>query len=158
MALFILPTYSIGKRFQQDADVFYFYDHGIYGVIRDSVLLSSAWRRPHAVARHFDNNDLVRKIIRDYENTEDYRLMGYRDTMHERTLSEIRIEATTERICDAVEDMMYSLFKDNIYDVCKSNWRWLGHDLVASVNVNMPEDNTDDYDPNEYQRYYNGRF
>lgn len=136
MVYVALPTTDIVRNFREFERLFTFYEEGIKGVVKDTVLLSSAWilsrtsnMQPHA--RPIIADGLLDKIMRDYANSGE----ALMQRLSENTSSESYIELIAELIDRAVGEMMYALFLSTVYDVSKTEWRWIGDDLVAKMKI-----------------------
>lgn len=156
-----LPTTDIVRNFKEFDRLFSFYEGGIKGVVRDTVLLSAAWvldhpswifdreimRYPGLVA-HYDTkhpittaypviaDGLLEKIMRDYANSPEAMMQRF----SENTSSENYVEIVAEMIDRAVGEMMNTLFRSSVYDICKTEWQWIGDDLVAKIKIyNRPQ-------------------
>lgn len=137
MAKFILPTNDILRELEHLEHMFVFYEGGIRGVIKDTVLLSNAWELTHYSSAKHDGirpitaHGLVDKIIRDYENSPNAIFLHY----SENTRGSVHVELASELIDNAVSDMMSLIFKHLVYDVCKTQWEWIGNDLLTNISI-----------------------
>lgn len=135
--LYVLPTASIVREFREYNRLFSFYEDDIKGIIRDTILVSSAWmqkdysRYHHEIHRPLMADDLMEKIIRDYHNSGE----ALMQRLSENTSSETYIQRIVEQINRQVGDMMMTLFLNYVYDVSKTEWQWIGDDLVVKITI-----------------------
>lgn len=137
MAIYILPTNDIVKEFMDFESMFIFYEGGVKGIIKDTVLLSEASQYGRYAS--FENKGvrklmakgLMDKILSDYSNSAEAVFLRY----SENTSSSVQIELVTELIDNAVSDMMNCIFVRTVYDICKTRWEWIGNDLITNIRI-----------------------
>lgn len=137
MVYVALPTRDIVRHFKDFERLFSFYEEGIKGLVRDTVLLSSAWvlgrnisiqpYSPHPVVA----DGLLEKVMRDYASSSEAMMQR----LSENTSAEAYVELVTEMIDRAVGEMMYTLFVSSVYDVSKTEYSWVGDDLVIKMRI-----------------------
>ena len=136
MPIVILPTAEIITRFKGFEELFGFYDDGLKGVIRDTILTSQAY---DLVKRRYPTghknkciimaSGLMDKILRDYHNSADAMFLH----RIENTNAATYVEEAAILIDQAVHEMMRVLFAKIVYDMCMDGSVWLGDDLMTKV-------------------------
>jgi hypothetical protein len=137
LTIVVLPTSEVIREFIQHDTLFCFYEGGIRGLVRDSVLLAAD--HPYEVVdghycakpRPLKNKDLMEKVLRDYENSLDWRWMEN----HYRFNPSSQIAILVDLVDFAVGKMMRGLFVQAVYEICKTTYTWLGDDLAVSLKV-----------------------
>ncbi len=128
MQAILLPTNDIVRTFNKLDPVFNFYEGGIKGVIKDTILVSEGYKLPECKAI---DTGLTEKILHDYENSTEAKLIQYTQYPDNSLL----IEIVTGLIEGMVNAMMHSVLSKMIYDVNHENWHWVGNDLKVVVNI-----------------------
>jgi len=138
---YILPTSDLVRQFKPHERLFNFYEDGIKGLIRDTILLSAAYRYHLFAFSRYNNSQyaprptiadgLLEKVLRDYDNSLDAHL----ERFQQNTNSSYYVETVVKLIDHAVGEMMADIFQSTAYDVSKTDWQWHGSDLVARVNL-----------------------
>lgn len=129
---FILPTSDIIREFRQEDWLFGFYDEGVKGLVRDTVLAHQAHRTEVVCDGSGDSVQarLLEHVIRQYENSLEFRFL-------ENTLGHCHPASMVEMVVlcidHAVSVMMREFFAGLTYDVCKSHWQWLENDLIVNL-------------------------
>jgi hypothetical protein len=134
--IFVLPTADIVREYQDFDPLFVFYEDGIRGVIRDSILLSEGWSvkptRYREVQSWRDTRTrFLEKVLRDYSNSPEAVLTR----LLENTSAEMYVELVTEDIMRRVMGMMHDVFRHLVYDVSKAEWKWIGNDLATRIRI-----------------------
>lgn len=139
MPIVILPTAEIITRFKGFEELFCFYDDGLKGIVRDSVLTSQAYdlvERYHKPKGHrskciIEVSGLLDKILRDYHNSADAMFLF----RIENTNAATYVEEAAIQIDTAVNEMMRVLFARIVYDMNMDGYTWLGDDLMTTVRT-----------------------
>ena len=126
---FILPTAEIIRDNRRNDWLLEFYDEGIKGLVRDTVLNQRAEDAP-VFCDAGGEVALLETVIQQYESSLQYRFL-------ENTLAHCyptsRVEMAVIGVAEDVAQMMRGFFAGYAYDVCKSNWQWLEDDLIVTI-------------------------
>jgi len=136
MNLYILPTRDLLRLFSSYENLFWFYNDGVKGVIRDIILFSNAWELKHYspikdCKKPITAQLIFDKIVQEYSNSPDGRMNGITGNL----IDSECVEIAAELIDNAVSDMMFVLFSSLIYDVSKTNWKWFGDDIIVEIKI-----------------------
>jgi len=124
MVIFILPTKDILRLFQKYDELFMFYNDGVKGVIRDTIL--------SRVSTNRGLDDVLNKIRIDYLNSVDA-VMEY---LTEYEFRSECIDLAVELITIAINEMMIDLFKSRNSSIIISYWKWFGDDFIIGTQIN----------------------
>jgi len=126
----ILPTTEIIQAHRRSNWLLGFYDEGIKGLVRDTVLHQSHHNAPFFCEAGGEVT-LLEDVVRQYENSMEYRFI-------ENTLNHCyptsQVEMVVTSVADDVAQMMRDFFAGHAYDVCKSRWQWLEDDLIVTMH------------------------
>lgn len=133
MIKILLPTAEIIRDHGRHEGFFNFYEEGLRGVVRDMVLMSDDSIFSTSIPQRQLNvsEGLIQKILREYQNSPEAVMQRYL----ENTTYESYVELIAEMIADSVHDMMRSIFVSAVYDVSKTEWDWLGNDLITRIRI-----------------------
>lgn len=137
--IYVLPTKDIIQQYNDLDHLFTFYEGGVRAIIRDTILLSSAWKLELFSERyHLPDNTkpltakgMMDNVMREYSNSEDAIFQRF----SENTTKETFVQIAVENIDYTVSEMMFALFKRQIYTVVKRDWQWFGNDLIVKINT-----------------------
>lgn len=137
---FVLPTGKIIHTFNTFEPVFCFYEEGVRGLVRDTVLLNTGDPEGRA---YVDSDEarikrgkllfaegLLERVIAQYENSLDLR---YLENTLGQYCAESIVRMMVEQIDLAVAQMLRDYFGGQVYQMCKSRWKWVGTDLLIRV-------------------------
>lgn len=122
--LIVLPTFELLKEFRESEQLFYFYDDGLRGVIRDIIIYGDGGKPIN------DETYVTEKILREYNNTPEAVMSKFTDNVD----SNVLIELIASLIDNAVGEMMGILFPGYSYSISKTDYRWLGDDLAICMS------------------------
>ena len=125
MVIFILPTKDILRLFQKYDELFMFYNDGVKGVIRDTIL--------SRVSANRGLDDVLNKVRTDYLNSAEA-VMEYLTDYEFRSEC---IDLAVELITIAINEMLIDLFKSCNYTMSKSYWKWFGDDFIIGAQINL---------------------
>lgn len=125
----VLPTFGLYAAHLDKEPLFSFREEGVLGVIRDLVLLSGG---PESRGHRFSAyEDFVQQLLFEYENNVELRLCE--NSLRKSDYSGFALELSCEQLEVAVQEMMRLMFRDVLFDICKTRWQWLGADLLTTV-------------------------
>lgn len=130
----VLPTADIVREFRGYEPIFCFYEDGIRGVVRDSVLLSNGMYE-HELDECISHQSslietFINRVVEEYENSIHRR---YIENTYAKNSPSITLELVVAQINSMVNTMTRALFMLRAYEICKSRWQWVGDDLIAVV-------------------------
>lgn len=140
MRRLIVPTSDLVREFWHCEPLLCFYDEGVRGLIRDTVLLNcgvpagsfSLHRRRKEPPLFSDG--LLDHVLGEFERSLEVRFLE--NTLPQRAESaSFAVEAVVEAIDEAVARMMREFLLRDIYEICKTRWQWIGYDLLVMVQV-----------------------
>lgn len=131
MTTYLLPTADIVREFKQYDAVFYFYEEGIKGIVRDVVLFSTG-NDPEA---GIDVKQMVMNRVNEEIDRHD--LIRYYENTHGSQWPTLVIELIIEQIEQAVRVMLDSIFMQLFYEVSwkGDSYDWLGDDMMAKIRI-----------------------
>jgi len=129
----IIPIFEILNDHQESEQLFYFYDDGLRGVVRDIILFSSGceFKNLHPNKRAGADECVVEKILRDYYNTPEATLSRFTDNID----MEVYIEVIAQSIAISVEELLRALIPRIVYEFSKTEFQWLGDDLLLKMRI-----------------------
>lgn len=140
MRKLIVPTSDLVREFWHCEPLLCFYNEGVRGLIRDTVLLSSSvpadsysLHRRRKDAPLFSDG-LLDHVMGEFERSLDLRFLE--NMLPRRAESAcFAVEAAVEAIDEAVARMMRQFMQREVYEICKTRWKWIGYDLLVIVQV-----------------------
>lgn len=126
----ILPTGDLVRQFRDYERLFVFYQDGVKGIIRDTIVLSDDGSYlPKREQCASGNRFLIERIVRLYENSAEA-LCAFHQ---ENTTAVDSVEVAVTEIHTAVAEMLQWLLAKHEYYVCRHQHQWLGNDLLVTI-------------------------
>lgn len=128
MLKLLLPTSDIFLSHKHFEPLLYFYEDGVRGLVRDTVLLSS-----QPLPGSEDVQALRERLVAEYDRCANARFLE--NSMRRHEYASFLVEMAAEEIDYRVAEMMWQFLRGRVYEVCKTRWKWVGADLVATIQI-----------------------
>lgn len=139
MLKLILPTTEIYRAHRHYEPILCFYEDGVRGLIRDTVLLCNPTPtlKQDEDERSDDLRALLDKVLGEYESSVDRAMLEnmFRRQDYASWLVEMCVCSIEEQVNRLMREFMQVFLRDDAFELCKSRCSWLGADLLVRVEI-----------------------